>query len=167
MNYGNLAMDSAAKELACIGFAEKGTYANAARRAGVTTRIMKEHLEKDPVFAEMFVEAYEDYRDKIEGAIHNRAIDGYKVPIYSHKTGQLLGYETKYSDTLTAMLAKRHIKEYREQTTVDLNVNGGVLVVGAPPAKEEDWDGSYQQPRDLVLKGDEYVIKDISEIDEK
>jgi len=100
--------------------AKTGRKAESAMRAGVTRQTVYKTAQKDLSFAMAEEEAMQVYRESIEAEIHRRAIDGWDEPVF-HR-GQVQGKVRKYSDQLLAMLAKRHIAEYRDRTSVQKTV---------------------------------------------
>lgn len=128
-----------------------GRIAESAWAIGASYRTVEEHRKKDAVFAEAFEEAMARYRDRIEKAVHDRAIDGVKEPVVYQ--GQIMKGEdgkpltvTKYDNKLLLAHAARHIPEYREKVDVSATVKAGVLVVGAALSQEE-WVEQFGEAR--------------------
>lgn len=74
-----------------------------------------------------------------------RAVDGVDRPVY--QTGELVGYERMYSDQLLVVLLRRHIAEYRDRSTIDLNATGGVLIVPGVAGSNEEWESQANGKR--------------------
>lgn len=111
----------------------KGLAGKCAHAVGVSTDTTRRHRKSDPVFAEAYEEALEIYRDRIRETVHNRAVEGWEEPVFYQ--GELVATIRKFSDRLLELHAKARVPEYRDQ--VDVNVGGGVLVVGAQMAPDE------------------------------
>lgn len=80
-------------------------------------------LERMPDFNERFEAAMERHRATIYKAAHARAVHGYDVPIIGGQfKDEIVAYERKYSDSLMAMMLKRHIKEFAETSGKGANV---------------------------------------------
>jgi hypothetical protein len=84
----------------------------------------------------------ESIAEDVEDEMQRRGIEGVDEPVFYE--GKACGVKRVYSDKLLAMLAKRHIPEYREHITADVNVKAGVLVVGTP-LSAQDWEKTYDQ----------------------
>jgi hypothetical protein len=91
---------------------------------GQWAKLRKVYPDLEPLVEE----AFGIYREKVAHAVHSRAICGTEEPVYYK--GAVVGYIRKYSDRLLELHAKRHCPEYRDKSTMDVNVSGGVLVVG-------------------------------------
>jgi hypothetical protein len=97
---------------------------------------MKCAVREDEEWAQRVEDARQAFADKIEKAVFKRAVKGTKKPVFYQ--GRECGYVREYSDSLAALILKRHRPEYRERSTVDLNASGGVLLI--PSSKEVDPD---------------------------
>ncbi len=75
---------------------------------------MSRYRNTDAEFARQELEAYEDYKNKLEEAADRRAVDGFLEPVYQQ--GDLVGHKRKYSDTLMLARLKRLDPEYREKS---------------------------------------------------
>jgi hypothetical protein len=102
------------------------------------------YRKKNAELAEREAEALAFYREwiseEIEAEIYRRAIKGTKEPVFYE--GTKCGHKRVYSDRLLVLLARRHIPEYREHITEDVNVKAGVLVVNTP-LTVQDWEKVY------------------------
>lgn len=139
-----------------------GRINDCARAAGVSPQTVRNHREDDAEFNALVEEALEDYADKVRAEVHRRALEG--VPIMKFHQGlplmvpvrdeegneyvdedgnpMLEPYvERVYSDRMLELLAKRVDPAFRDKSTVDMNVKGGVLVVPAPMSADE-WEGN-------------------------
>jgi hypothetical protein len=114
-----------------------GVFYKACIAAGISMRYFGKLREAFPVMEELTQDALEIYRCRVAEAIHSRAIDGWDEPVFYQ--GVEVGSIRRYSDRLLEMQAKRHMPEYRDHTTTDVNVSGGVLVVHAPAMSREQW----------------------------
>jgi len=124
-------------------FAKHGRAKHAATAAGVCSKTITTTKKHDPEFAEAYEEAYAAYRDHMIEEVYKRGVLGYQKPIY--QKGELVGYETIYSDTALMAEAKRVVPEYRNNTQAEVNFSGGVLVVQDRELTEEEWLAKYQK----------------------
>jgi hypothetical protein len=114
-----------------------GVYYKACVAAGISMRYLNKITQAFPVLKEIVEDARAIYCDRVAEAIHNRAVNGWDEPVFYQ--GEQVGEITKYSDRLLELLAKRHIPEFRDHTTSDVNVSGGVLVVHEPAVDKAKW----------------------------
>jgi hypothetical protein len=133
--------DEAAKERYLRVFADTGRRYQAAAAAGISGETARLHRKTDKAFDEACKEAFGAFQDKLEQEIYRRAVDGVDEPVF--QKGQLVGKKRVYSDGLMQMLVKRFIPEYRDKQQVDMNVKGGVLVVGKQDQTEAEWLAKY------------------------
>ena len=106
------------------------------------------YRKSNPDLIEREVEALAFFAESVVGdveeAIRTRAIKGVKEPVFYE--GIKCGYRRVYSDRLLLALARRHIPEYQEHTTKDVNVKSvGVLVLQAPIPSPADWEHQYEK----------------------
>ncbi len=139
--------------------ADDGLKGRAAAAAGVAMSTVQKHLDNDPEFAEMFLEALQVYNDMIKDAVRGRGVDGWLEPVYAQgirskefvldEHGVILLDEEgepilvpasvrKFSDSLLALEAKRTDHSYRDSVvaTVDMTI-AGVLRVPTRKTEEE------------------------------
>jgi hypothetical protein len=126
-------------------YAKTGRVGESAKAAGVHNCTVLEHRKKDPDFDQACKEAYDLYRESLEQEIERRGKEGVLDPIF--QSGILVGHKRVYSDTLMLAHARRHIPEYREKHSVDVNHSGGVLVVPGVAKDSYEWeeDGGDQR----------------------
>lgn len=111
----------------------------------VTPEAINTHIQRDPAFAERIQIAVERHRQKIYAAAFQRAVHGYEVPIVGGQfKDEIVAYERRYSDSLMALLLKRHFPEFREagaSSTTKVTVNNQPVLkvdVSALPKKKRD-----------------------------
>lgn len=119
-------------------FALTGRIAESARAAGVSKQTVHDHRKKDEIFAELYEEALDSYRDRIESEVHRRALVGLDKPVY--QKGELVGYVREYSDRMLELLAKRHIVEYSDKLEIKQAQPGGVMVIPAASISDQEWE---------------------------
>ena len=121
--------------------AQTGIVGRAATAAGWPRGYAYSVRAGDEEFAKLWDQAVEFATDALEEAARTRAVDGVSKPVYQQK--ELVGYVTEYSDTLLVQLLKaKRPNEFRENSTVDLGVKGGVLVVPGVASSEKDWESA-------------------------
>ena len=144
----------------------------AARAAGVCPQTVKDHQKVDPEFDSACERAMELYRDHLEGEVYRRAVEGVEEPVYQKgtrvldilvdKNGQPVldeegeaqfvpAYVRKFSDRMLELHVKRHIPEYRDKATLDVNASGGVLAV---PGQQSDVDWEERYGQEKVIEGE-------------
>jgi predicted transcriptional regulator len=129
--------DSRAKELFLADYTKYGLKNRAAKLAGVHPDTVDEHAKGDPEFGDRVKQAYQDYRESLEKAAFERAVEGVETEVFS--AGVMVGTKRVFSDRLHELMLKRHIPEFREKSTVDVNHQGGVLVVPGSSADADKW----------------------------
>lgn len=102
---------------------------------------VEHHMNRDPDFEQRFEAAMQRHRDQLYAAAVQRAVHGYDVPIVGGPyKDEIVAYERKYSDSLLALLLKRHIPEFREaaassSTKVTINNQPNNVKVGVDISK--------------------------------
>lgn len=109
-----------------------------AEAAGVTLNTVKNHIQNDPEFAELFEEAKEHYKDKVVLHVQNLAFNGIKNPIFAGKEGEYKGDKTEYPIRLIEMEAKKVEPAYKDRSEIEHKGGGGVLIAPAGMSPE-DW----------------------------
>lgn len=136
-NHPNLYVTAEIWTLILNHIANMGVYYKACRAAGISLRYFEKLREQHPILEELVQDAMAVYRQRLVEVVHERAVNGVEEEVYYQ--GQVCGSIRHYSDNLLAMLIKRHLPEFRDHSTADVNVNGGVLVVHQPAQSREDW----------------------------
>ena len=130
--------DTKAKQVYLNTYREFGLHGMAAKAAGVARQSVEAHFETDENFKLARQQALADYRESVEKEVRRRAMVGWPEPVYYK--GEECGIVTKYSDRMLELHAKRHIPEYRDKQSIDLNATGGVLVVPGAAMTAEEWE---------------------------
>lgn len=110
----------------------------AARAGGITKRTMDRWINENvDGFGDQYEEAKELFSATILQAMVERGINGWDEPIYSQRSGALMGYKRVYDSRLLEILAKGSFPEFfRDQVDHKHKVSGGVLLV--PKMDETD-----------------------------
>lgn len=138
-------MDIDRKIRALEAYAQFGTYATAAKAAGVCPQTIKNHMKTDLDFEEGMKIAEGEFRDKLEREAYRRAVEGVDEPVFSQKLGTQIGVIRRYSDGLLQFIMKKWMPEYREKVQADVNISGGVLVLAESRAvSEEEFDARFK-----------------------
>ena len=116
-------------------YAKSGLFRKSAKKAGVCAQTVYNAMERDTVFKEKVDAAYEDFKEDLEEVVKDRVLEGVKKDVYYK--GDKIGEETQFSDRLTELVLKRHVPEYRDKSTIDMNQSGGIVVVSGTMTKEE------------------------------
>lgn len=120
-----------------------GDLPRACKELGFDLRQVNRWVAGDEEVAAAITAAQQLGWSTIESAVVERAIHGYEKPIY--QKGELAGYETVYSDTLLALLAKARVPGYRPDPAATA---GGVTVnVAVMPRANtyEEWVAQRDQ----------------------
>jgi hypothetical protein len=126
--------------------AETGRIFHACKSVGISTTYIYQRRKIDDQLSSDMDEALGVYKDTLEAEMYRRAVEGVVENKY-HQGLPILDYELneagspvlddegrpkivgqahvrRYSDTLLLAHARRHIPEYNEKKTTDLNVRG-------------------------------------------
>lgn len=97
----------------------------AAQAVGISSGTAYRHKKEDALFAERWEEALAEGIDMLEHKAHERAFQGVEEPVFNR--GEVCGYVTKYSDSLTMFLLKAHRPDkYRERSEVKQELTGNM-----------------------------------------
>lgn len=118
-----------------------GQQSSSAYQVGVTAKTVQAHARQNPEFKAACGDALDRYRERIDGEVRRRGLEGVEEPVFFQ--GIVVGWLRKYSDQLLLAHAKRHVPEYRDRVQADLNVTGGVLVVGSPAESPQSWEDRF------------------------
>lgn len=103
---------------------------------------VKKRMEIDLDFAEAAEAAADRHRQKIYAAAVQRATVGYEVPIIGGKEkDQIVAHERRYSDSILALLLKRHFPEFRDTkpvATTQVTINTVPPMRQVPRAARDD-----------------------------
>lgn len=113
------------------------------------------HLRKvDPEFAAEEEQAKQLWiAEKLDAPLREIGIEGIMKPIFSPKTGLLLGHERVIHSQVTLAYARKFDPAYSDKQEVDVNHSGGVLVVTAPAPNAINWKerfGSGNHHKDVI-----------------
>ena len=138
-----LKFDDDQKNVYLAEIGEHGMKGRAARKAGVATATVGRHRENDPEFAEREAEALDDYRDRIVSHHRNLLLEGEITRKYS-KDGELIEEKHTYPIRLIELELKRVDPSYREKQQIDLNAQGGGVLVAPADKTPEQWIAEQQ-----------------------
>lgn len=146
---GSYKFDRDARDRFLRMYEETGLMYKSARASGVSEETIRLYI-RDNIegFRDEFEYSRGLYRDSLEEEIHRRAVLGVSEPIIGGKDrDKIVTTVQKYSDRLLELHAKRHISEYRDKQSIDMNVRGGVMALPSPSQTSEDWE---EQNKDLA-----------------
>ena len=128
--------DTRVRETFLAHFRLTGRVQESADVAGVARCTVHRVRKEDPVFSELYDDAHNQFRDKLEAEAYARAVDGWEEPVF--QMGGEVGRVLKKSDRMLELMLKGHIPErYRDKAAAEFNVSGGVLVVGGQTTPDE------------------------------
>lgn len=81
----------------------------AAKQAGLPRRTAYNHREQDPEFAAAWDDALDEGMDLAEAEAWRRGVEGVDEPVF--QSGQLVGYQRRYSDALLSRLLQAYRPE--------------------------------------------------------
>lgn len=126
------------KSIFIRSYASNGRFGDASIAAGVCNQTVRNHLDSDEEFCAAFEQAKDHYRDRFVEHHQNLCLDGVRTPIIGGKDrDEIIGYSIKYPEGLIAMELKKIDPAYRDKQQLDVNHQGGVLVVAEPETLEE------------------------------
>jgi hypothetical protein len=125
--------DDVAKETYLLALFETGQKGMAADAAGVDRTTVINHLKNDPDFEEAYQTTLELRGQAMVEQVEREAMAGFQEDIVN-KDGEVVGYRTKYETQIRLAILKRYDSAYRDQSTVNVNMEGKVGVLVAPAA---------------------------------
>lgn len=140
--YGRVTEESIAKFL--DAYRECGIIVKAALAANLSYSSIANLRKTDPEFEAEMEQAKQLWiAEKLDAPLREIGIDGIMKPIFSPKTGALLGHERVIHAQVTLAYARKFDPAYRDKQEVDVNHTGGVLVVTAPAQDVADWKSRF------------------------
>lgn len=105
---------------------------SASQACGVSTSILYKLRQKSKAFARDWDNALESYKEVIEQAMHDRAIEGVDEPVFYR--GQVVGHIKRFSDVLLLARAKAYIPErYQpdgQSTQINIQIGQRAKIIG-------------------------------------
>ena len=129
----------AKKQVFIDTMAKTGRNHASAEAAGVTYETVRSHIKADQEFAAAVEAARQQYGEWLESEVERRGVEGWEEPVFNYKDGSILGTVKKFSDKMLELALKKHVPEYRDKSSLDLEHSGGVLVIPAKSASDEEW----------------------------
>ena len=120
VNHTKLTQEKREQFIDCIR--DTGNVTWAARLIGMSRAYMYEIKEKDSVFAETWENAFNEFLDTVEAEVKRRAIDGIIKPVFYKGERVDNDQVREYSDNLLMFYMKRHRKEFRDSSKVEVDV---------------------------------------------
>ena len=127
-------------------YSKTGLHNLSARACAVSPETVRRHLKDDPDFAKEYDEVKRDFVDTIESEAYRRAVEGVLEPVFQGK--EHVGNKRVFSDRMLELLLKRHVPEYREKQTVDMNVKGGILIAPLSGEDAKEWERRHREEDD-------------------
>lgn len=127
--------DRKAQAVFCEVLEASGSFRCACDALGIANkREVENAMLADLDFGDAAEAAADRHRQRMYAHAVQRATVGYQVPIIGGPDkNEIVGYETKVSDTLLALLLKRHFVEFREtKAPKTSNTTNNTLVVNMP-----------------------------------
>lgn len=129
-------------------FAECGRMYESAQAADISYATVSKHLKDDPEFAEAFGEAREAYKDLVHRTAYKVGVEGYDEPMIGGKDkNEVVAHKRVYATNILAMEMRRVDPSYKERSEIDMNLNGGVMLLPGEMSLEE-WMEKYGKSDD-------------------
>jgi len=113
-------------------FTITGRFHHSCAAVDTTAKTVRAHLKQDKEFNEAYEQARGVYKDKVHEQAQKLAITGVEKPIIGGRfRDEIVAYETVYSSSILAMEMKRTNPEFKDSHKVDLNAQGGVMLIPA------------------------------------
>lgn len=141
--------DDYAKGVFLQEFAKWGRMGESAAAAGVTTKCVRDHIDKDEDFAEAVLIVEQEYRDKLIGHHQDLLFNGVEKKTYDRQ-GNLISEQREYPIRLIELELKKHDEGYRDKQEVKVDHTGGVLVAPAETSSIDDWEKRFGKSRDVT-----------------
>lgn len=111
-----------------------GNVSRACLAAGTNRPTVYARRKNDPVFAQQWADAIEEYVDTLEAEAQRRAVAGITKGVWHQ--GTRCGEEQQYSDSLLSQMLKAKRKEYRDSSKLELTgAEGGPLQIEETPTQ--------------------------------
>lgn len=111
----------------------------------------RKYWERDEEFKEAVDDAYNSFLGRMNNAIVQRAFEPTLRPIFSQ--GEHVADEEKFDNQLLMRVAVRHQPEHwspKQQIEHKGQITHGVMVVGALPATDEEWEEKYSRDQKAI-----------------
>ena len=106
----------AAREKFLESLAKVPNVALAAASIGMSTSILYRKRKDDPELKQAWDDAIALAVGKLEAEARRRAVEGFvRRPVFHPKTGEIVGHEMEFSDTLLSKLLAAHHPAYRNR----------------------------------------------------
>lgn len=134
----------------------------AAKVVGITARRVRQVMEEDKEFKDLFEEALDEFVGYLEQTAVKFATEGFQDPVFDYveeldkkgnPTGKFVKKQVGFTTTrrnpqvLQTLLKANAPTKYRENVSVDAVVKGGLLLV-PPELSDDEWEELYGHPAD-------------------
>lgn len=133
-----LKFDDIQKKIYLAALTETGLKGVACAEAGVSDNTVTKHMADDPDFAEAREMAITAYRDTISAIVHHLAVNGAKTRFLDAE-GKMTSEKVEPCLRMIEMEAKRVNPEYRDKQTIDVNTNGGGVLIAPDDQTPDEW----------------------------
>lgn len=126
-----------------------GRIGEAAAKVGISTACVRDHIKDDEEFAQAFMEAENEYREKLVSHHQDLLFNGTEKITYD-RNGNVAGRETIYPIRLIELELKKHDAGYRDKQEVEHRISGGVMIAPAEMTSIEDWEARFSKAKDVT-----------------
>lgn len=161
-------LDEKRKHIFLRVLAETGSSKLACQSAGYRNMAaINRALKNDAAFAEAYDEAVAAAGEFIEAEAVRRGMQGVKKAVYYK--GNIVGYETVYSDSILALLLKASKPDKyadRSKQEASLNVRIGIAVVPGTVKNAKDWEAqsALVHAKQAALNGPKVIEGSFQEV---
>lgn len=121
--------DEAKREEFLRELANCGNIAYACRKVGAKVATLSNYRRENPEFNDHIDDAVAHYAAIVVGAAHERAVDGYLVPIVGGRNkDEIVTYERRFSDSIMSMMLKKVDPAFNPTQKVEVSGTPGGLV---------------------------------------
>jgi hypothetical protein len=139
MRENRIKFDDNLKEEFLQEIAKNCRITHACQKIGITPFTYRQHLEKDPDFAEAFEDAKRTYRDRLHEHAENLMFEGVNRPVIGGRNkDEVVATYKEYPIPLIMMELKKVDPEYKDRQEVNMKSLNGVVVVPADMSAD-DW----------------------------
>lgn len=134
-------VDESARRKYLEALARTGLLGRSADGTGYRPGAFRELRKVDADFEEQVQESLQLYGECLEAELHRRGVEGWDEPVY--QKGDHVGDVRRFSDACLLAKTKKCVRGYGDRTELDVKVQGGVLVVGAPAGDAAAWAAKF------------------------
>lgn len=150
MQQARIKLDDEAKLIYVDKLAETGLKWVSSNAAGVAESTVTTHRKNDPEFDAAVIESLNSYRDKVVDHARTLIFEGEVTKRF--KNGECIEEKHTYPIRLIELELKRQEAEYRDKQTIDLNSQGGGVLIAPADKTPQEWIDEQRAANEEKLK---------------